>query len=112
MYQAAIQALLGLRRHGSTMSVNPCIPTVWPEFSMSWTFGGTSYRITVVNPEHQGCGPRTAELDGVMVDPDAIPLRDDGAAHDIRIVLRVPSLVDAQLHASTAAGPDRRDAAS
>ncbi len=31
MYQAAIEALLGLRRHGDTFSINPCIPAMWPD---------------------------------------------------------------------------------
>ena len=31
MYQAAIEGLLGLRRHGSTFSVNPSIPAMWPD---------------------------------------------------------------------------------
>ena len=30
MYQAAIEALLGLRRAASTFTMNPCIPAMWP----------------------------------------------------------------------------------
>jgi cyclic beta-1,2-glucan synthetase len=90
MYQAAIRALLGLRRHGDTASVDPCIPTVWPEYSIDWKLGATRYRFTVTNPDHFSRGVASAELDGVDVDPRAIPLRDDGGEHEVTIVLGVP----------------------
>jgi cyclic beta-1,2-glucan synthetase len=87
MYQAAIHALLGLRRNRGTMSLNPCIPTVWPQYSVEWTIGTTRYRITVSNPEHRSRGIASAELDGVAVDPQTIPLEDDGGRHEVTIVL-------------------------
>jgi cyclic beta-1,2-glucan synthetase len=87
MYQAAVHFLLGLRRSGATMSVNPCIPTLWPQFSFEWTVGRTRYRFTVSNPGHQSRGISSAELDGVSVDARAIPLEDDGRTHEVLIVL-------------------------
>jgi cyclic beta-1,2-glucan synthetase len=87
MYQAAIQALLGLRRHGATISVEPSIPAVWPEYSVDWRLAGTRYRFTVTNPEHQSGGIASAHLDGVPVDPRAIPIREDGGEHEVAIVL-------------------------
>ena len=87
MYQAAIQALLGLRRQGATVSVEPCVPAVWPEYSIDWTFGGTRYRFTVSNPDHQSHGIASATLDGIAVDPHAIPLLEDGSLHQVAIVL-------------------------
>ena len=87
MYQAAVQALLGLQRHGGTISLNPCIPTVWPEYSLDWTIGGTRYRFVVENPEHRSRGIASAEFDGRPIDPNAIALVDDGQEHTVRIVL-------------------------
>jgi cellobiose phosphorylase len=87
MYQAAIEGLLGLRRAGSTFSVNPCIPAMWPEYSIAWRFGGTLYRLTVANPQHRSRGVQSATLDGVSVDSGAIPLHDDGRAHVVNVVL-------------------------
>jgi len=87
MYQTAIQGLLGLRRIGSMMSVNPCIPAVWPQYSIDWKIGQTRYHFTVVNPDHRCYGVASAELDGAPVDAHAIPLADDGAVHEVKIVL-------------------------
>ena len=87
MYQAAVQALLGLRRRGDTISIDPCIPTAWPEYRFEWNVGGTRYRFVVENPEHRSRGVASAEFDGVRVDSSAIPLLRDGGEHEIRIVL-------------------------
>jgi cyclic beta-1,2-glucan synthetase len=87
MYQAAIGSLLGLRRLGSTFTVDPCIPAMWPECSLDWRFGRSLYHITVENPERQHRGVRSALLDGVTVNPRAIPLHDDGETHDVVVVL-------------------------
>jgi cyclic beta-1,2-glucan synthetase len=69
------------------MSVNPCIPAVWPQYSVEWTVGRARYRITVLNPEQRSQGIGSAELDGVAVDARAIPVHDDGGLHEVTIVL-------------------------
>ena len=33
MYRAGLECILGLKRHGDTFEVDPCIPAAWPEFS-------------------------------------------------------------------------------
>jgi len=87
MYQAAIDALLGVRRQGATFSVNPCIPASWPAYSVEWRVENTTYRLSVTNPHHQCCGVEAARLDGANVDVRAIPLRLDGGRHEVAIVL-------------------------
>ena len=90
MYQTALEGLLGLRRRGATFSVNPCIPAMWPQFSLDWRFGGTLYRVTVTNPRHLSTGVRSATVDDRPVDPDAIPLVEDGGTHQVAIELGTP----------------------
>ena len=100
MYQAAIQSLLGLRRNGATMSVNPCVPMVWPHFTLEWTVGRTRYRFFVSNPDHQSQGVRSAELDGVAIDASAIPIDDDGGRHEVTIVLGAAATPDVSVAAA------------
>jgi cyclic beta-1,2-glucan glucanotransferase len=87
MYQAAIERLLGLRREGKTFRIDPCIPAMWPAYAVDWRVGRTLYRITVTNPTHRCRGVQSAQIDGVSVDPSAIPLSDDGNGHDVAIAL-------------------------
>lgn len=92
MYRAGLESILGLKRHGATFELSPCIPTVWPEYSITWRFGKTRYEISVMNPEHRCQGISDAELDGEHVDPRAIPLVDDGGTHNVRIIIGTPAL--------------------
>jgi cyclic beta-1,2-glucan synthetase len=91
MYQAAIDGLLGLRRAGTTFTVTPCIPRVWPAFSIDWRIGRTRYHISVVNPESRCGGVRAVDVDGAAADPDAIPILDDGGVHEVVVLLGDPA---------------------
>jgi cyclic beta-1,2-glucan synthetase len=87
MYRAGLESILGLRRHGATFEMDPCVPSSWPGYAITWRFGRTRYQISVANPERRCRGVAVAELDGVAVDPRAIALLDDGGTHDVRLVL-------------------------
>ena len=102
MYRAAIEALLGLRRRGATFSIDPCIPAIWPGYSLEWHVGRTQYRIVVTNPHRRCRGILSATLDGTVVDPRTIPLVDDGAAHDVAIELGTPG--EMEMPAAAASG--------
>jgi cyclic beta-1,2-glucan synthetase len=90
MYQAAVESILGLRRRGATFTLAPCIPAMWPKFSIDWKVRGTTYRISVVNPSHRCRGVRSVHIDDVAIDPEAIPLLDDGKTHDVVVELGDP----------------------
>jgi cyclic beta-1,2-glucan synthetase len=79
-----------LRRNGATFSVEPRIPAMWPKFSIEWRVGQTRYHISVVNPDHRCTGVRSAELDGAAIDPEAIPLLQDGKTHDVVVEIGAP----------------------
>jgi cyclic beta-1,2-glucan synthetase len=93
LYRAGLEHILGLRRSGRAFSIDPCIPSSWPEYTVIWRFGRTRYEIVVANPARQCRGVVEAELDGVAVDPLAIPLSDDGGTHRVRVVLGVGARV-------------------
>ena len=87
MYRAALESILGLRRQGATFSINPCIPSLWPDYHVSWRMHDTCYEISVSNPERRCRGVATAELDGEVVDAATIPFVADGGVHHVRVVL-------------------------
>jgi cyclic beta-1,2-glucan synthetase len=91
MYRTAIEGLLGLHREGATFRVDPCIPAMWPGYTIEWRTGRALYHITVTNPEHRCRGVRSATLDGAPVDPGASPCPDDGLTHEVAVVLGAPS---------------------
>jgi cyclic beta-1,2-glucan synthetase len=93
LHRAGLESLLGLRRHGDTFEVAPCIPGAWPGFGITWRFGRASYEISVSNPGRRSRGIASAQLDGVAVDANAIPLVDDGRVHEVQLVMGEPLAV-------------------
>ena len=87
MYRAGIESILGLRRRGDTFIVDPCIPSSWPEYRMTWRFLDSRYEITVSNPKRRCRGVAKATLDGAGVNASAIPLVNDGRTHEVQVVL-------------------------
>ncbi|HET8679514.1 MAG TPA: carbohydrate-binding protein, partial [bacterium] len=90
LYRLGLETILGLRRRGNVFAIDPCIPTVWSGFAITWRYGWSTYNIRVDNPEHRGRGVSEALLDARAVDPLAVPLVDDGAVHEVRVVLGTP----------------------
>ena len=87
MHRIGLEEILGLRRHGATLEVSPCIPASWSGYSAQWRVGGSTYLIEVRNPERRCRGVARALRDGHPVDPRSIPLVDDRATHRVEIVL-------------------------
>jgi cyclic beta-1,2-glucan synthetase len=90
MYRAGLENILGLRRRGATFSIDPCIPSSWSQYEIAWRYLTTRYEITVSNPQRRCGGVARVEIDGNAVDARSIPLVDDGAVHDVRILIGVP----------------------
>jgi cyclic beta-1,2-glucan synthetase len=89
MYRAGMEAILGLRLKGDTLSIAPCIPKGWPRYDVSFGYRSARYEIAVENP--QGVNRRLVELqlDGQALPAEhgRVPLVDDGATHRVRAVL-------------------------
>jgi cyclic beta-1,2-glucan synthetase len=91
MYRLGLESILGLRRRGRSFAVSPCVPSSWVRFVVRWRHGQSRYEITVENPGRRNRGVAEAVLDGARVDPQAIPLADDGAVHRVRVLLGDPA---------------------
>jgi cyclic beta-1,2-glucan synthetase len=87
MYRAGLESILGFRRRGAVFEIDPCIPSGWNEYTISWRIGATRYEIAVSNPQRRCRGIVDATLDGAPVDPRAVPIVSDGATHTVRVVL-------------------------
>jgi cyclic beta-1,2-glucan synthetase len=79
------------RARGATLSVDPCIPAGWDRCFVRCRFGRTTYEIAITNPARRCRGVATATLDGERVVATAIPLVDDGAVHQVEVVLGDPA---------------------
>ena len=85
MYRLAVESLLGLRRKGDVLSIEPLIPEGWPGFTLSYRFGATQYHFDV----RQGVSRDTAvTLDGKQIERGALTLIDDGVERRVSVECR------------------------
>jgi cyclic beta-1,2-glucan synthetase len=87
MYRLGLEALLGLRKEGDSLSVNPCIPSDWEGYSVEYRYADTLYKITLENPTGICQGVKQVTLDGQNLEDGRIPLVPDGGTHQVRIVM-------------------------
>jgi cellobiose phosphorylase len=87
MYRVAVEAILGVRLRGDTLSLDPCIPAAWPGFEVAYRCGAATYRVRVDNAAGTGRGVKSVTVDGTAAEGGRIPLRDDGRTHDVRVML-------------------------
>ena len=88
MQRVGIESILGVRMSQDGLHINPCVPKLWPNYSVTIAWRSARYAITVDNPGHTGHGVASITLDGASVSTTApVPLVDDGATHDVHVTL-------------------------
>jgi cyclic beta-1,2-glucan synthetase len=88
LYRAGLEWILGFRKRGSALCIDPCIPRDWKRFELTYRHGSTLYRISVENPKGVSCGVSRVSLDGTPLTGGAlIPLSDDGSEHRVQVLL-------------------------
>ena len=90
LYRAALETLLGFTRRGEELAFDPCVPADWPDFEVECRRGRSVYRCRVENPAGVERGVAEVWLDGRRLPGPTIPLRDDGADHEVRVVMGPP----------------------
>jgi cyclic beta-1,2-glucan synthetase len=87
MYRIALEAILGFRKRGETLSIEPCIPAAWKQYTIEYRHRTSVYSISVENPDGLQNGAVDLTVDGQPV-KGPIALLDDGARHEVRALLR------------------------
>ncbi|WP_299344237.1 glycoside hydrolase family 94 protein [uncultured Pseudoxanthomonas sp.] len=80
MYRLMIESVLGVRRKGDVLTLDPRTPSAWEAFEVRYRFGSSTYRISVTRGTS---GDATVMLDGVAQDALDVPLVDDGKLHRV-----------------------------
>ena len=85
MYRIGLEGILGFTKRGDVLELHPCVPASWPEYRIEYRFGRTTYAITVQSPGRLRDQPPEVTLDGSRIEGIGIPLRDDGARHEVTL---------------------------
>ena len=83
MYRVALEAILGFRKTGDTLRIEPSVPRGWPGFTIEYRFGSSVYAIEVKIVRGGERGPNRVTVDGRRMKDEAIPLVDDGQRHAV-----------------------------
>ncbi|MBA3659500.1 MAG: glycosyl transferase family 36, partial [Gemmatimonadales bacterium] len=82
LYRVGLEAILGLTKRGDRLTICPRVPAAWPEFSIEYRYGASTWSITVQEPAGVAEGAEMV-VDGQRMEHPELLLRDDGARHDV-----------------------------
>ena len=88
LYRLGLEGLLGLRKVGQTLLIEPSIPPDWEGYEVVYRYGRATYHIHVKNPAgiQQGVAAEVWLDDERLAGPE-IPLQDDGQSHQVTVLL-------------------------
>ena len=87
IYRAGLEYILGFKKNGSILEMNPCIPEKWKEFKINYTYLSTTYEITVKNPENIQRGVKKISVDEKLSSGNQIDLVDDKETHYVEVYM-------------------------
>lgn len=87
MYRVGVRDILGFRKMGKKIKIEPCIPKVWNEYKIDYRYEDTNYHIIVKNPYNVNRNVKYMIIDGKMVKDNIIELQNDKNNHHIEVVL-------------------------
>jgi len=86
LHRAAVEGILGIRREGGTLFVNPVLPGAWDGYKATLKLDGAVYRIQVVR--EKSARKVHVEVDGKRLSGASFELKKSGESE---VVVRVPA---------------------
>ncbi|KAB3534392.1 glycosyl transferase [Alkaliphilus pronyensis] len=87
MYRIGIEYMLGIKKKGEMLLIDPCIPKEWKNYSIQYKYIDTTYNIAVNNPNAVNRGIKEVMVDGVTQKEKEIKLKNDGLEHTVNITM-------------------------
>ena len=87
MYEAGIKYLLGLHIENGYLSIKPCIPSDWKEYSIKYKYKNSIYNINVKNPNGKNNTVESFKLNGQEIPDKKIELNFVGGVYNIEIFM-------------------------
>lgn len=79
--------MLGFQKKGDTLTIDPCVSQEWNDYTIQYKHISTLYKIEVFNPDGVNKGVLKIFVDGNIIEGDVISLVDDGATHDVVVMM-------------------------
>lgn len=85
-YKAGIEYILGIRIKEGYLSIEPCIPKEWKQYTIKYKWKNTLYKIKVTNPENKNIGISKITLNGKETQNN-IKLEENKGVVDIEVIM-------------------------
>lgn len=86
-YKVGIEDILGFKKNGDQLNIDPCIPRQWTEYKLEYSYGSTVYAITVKNPDRVNKGVKQISVGGAVSETGGISLVDDRKVHNVEVLM-------------------------
>ncbi len=87
MYKAGIEYILGLKIRKNVLSIEPCIPKDWKEYSIRYKYKTSIYNIKVKNLNMKNTGIEEFIVNGEKIEEKQIKLIDNGRIYEIEVIM-------------------------
>jgi N,N'-diacetylchitobiose phosphorylase len=84
-YYAATKYILGVRPGFDSMTIDPCVPRGWKNFSVTRVWRGAVYNIEVLNPGGVSKGVGEIIANGEQI--EKIPVYEKNSVNNIKVYL-------------------------
>ena len=87
MYRVGVEHILGLKKRGEQLIIDPCIPKAWSEFGIQYGYRNTKYVISIQNDAGVNKGVKSVSVDGKAMEDKVVTLLNDGKKHQVKVVM-------------------------
>ena len=81
------QAILGIQPTLDGLSIDPCIPSSWKEYTVHRKYRGAEYDITVKNPHAAQKGVASVTVNGTPITGTTLPIAPKGAKVTVEVTM-------------------------
>jgi len=86
-FVAISQWILGVKPDYDGLKIDTCIPKAWDGYKVTRYFRGSTYEITVKNPNHVSKGVAKITVDGNEINGNILPVFNDGKTHKVEVIM-------------------------
>jgi cyclic beta-1,2-glucan synthetase len=87
VYKAGVESILGFSKAADELTIEPCIPKKWNEYTMRYRYVDTVYDIVVKNPKNINKGVERVVVDGKTLKQNAVKLVNDKKDHRVEVIM-------------------------
>jgi len=89
LYKVGLENIAGFIKKGERLYIDPCIPSSWKSFEISYRYGNAQFYIHIKNPDGVNYGVSLIAVDGNVCREGCIDLSSPGV-HHVEVIMGVP----------------------